>query len=51
MNNLQPEVRLAKNGRAVTKHVRSTPKTSKGFLARIKSLLDFGVPSLTGGLL
>lgn len=41
MSNLTPEVRLDKNGRAVTKHVRAEKKRSGGFLARI-------IPTLNG---
>lgn len=40
MGNLQAELRFDKNGRAVTKHVRATPKTSGGLLSRIIPMLN-----------
>jgi hypothetical protein len=40
MSSLTPEVRVDKNGRAVTKHVRTEKKQSGGFLARIMPTLN-----------
>jgi hypothetical protein len=41
MSDLTPEVRVDKNGHAVTKHVRNEKKQHKGFISRI-------IPSLNG---